>query len=458
MVQVVIDGTSPILGYRGSWVPVSHLLDPLHAMDSNDTAVTTCSSGDAMSLNFFGTSVSLHGALRLNHGVYTASVDNTDTVSTNGFSAGEVWGSALYTSLPLSRGSHQVVLTNTPNVTGQNCVDIDWVQIEDTDPSSATGSILSHSSDPAFQWSPSSAWQSSGGVLQTNTSQASLKYTFTGGTAALFGRIDVTNGPYLCSINGGANTTYTSYSFYPADSQVLCYAGGLDPTQQHTIQLYNTPNATNAALQVTYAQVWQIDSSTHSGASHKKLSSGAIAGIVIVVIGVVLGLIAGILLFLRRRRGPAAAAPKPDHEPSDKPPIEGVLSFPRITSRTPDPLGVYPIASSISRDVDADSAPAIAPSLPSPVSESHAPTIRLNSPIQSLSLSQEIAESLAPGSESSTIRSPSPPLQSSHLQVHLDAGPLSLDGHDMYDAPPAYAGYTSRPSSIQPQSQPHTAS
>ncbi|KAF8305431.1 hypothetical protein DL93DRAFT_354682 [Clavulina sp. PMI_390] len=259
MVQILIDGTSPVLSCAGTgWKPVSRTLDPFHADYSNDTARTTCVTGDQMSFTFFGTNASIFGARRNNHGLYTAGVDSS-SASGNGFSGPEIFQSLLFSSGNLTRGSHQLHLSNTPNDTVEICVDVDWIEIDDEDLPSATGSLFSLPSDPALQVLPSvDAWQNLGGVWQTDSSTASMKFTFTGGSAAIYGRVDVENSPYMCSIDNDSNSMYSSYAPQSAENQMMCYAGGLDPTKQHTIQVFNYPNVTNPHLQLTHAQAWQV--------------------------------------------------------------------------------------------------------------------------------------------------------------------------------------------------------
>ncbi|KAF8316031.1 hypothetical protein DL93DRAFT_786274 [Clavulina sp. PMI_390] len=323
MVQIVIDGTSPVLGYAGSgWLPVSRTLDASHANYSYDTATTTCTTGDAMNFTFFGTNISIYGARRNTHGLYTAGVDNTST-TTDGFSKTGVFQSQLFGSENLSRGSHQLHLANTPNDTAATCVDIDWVEINDDDPPSAAGSLVSLPSDQALQVLPSiSTWQNLNGVWQTNDSLASMKFTFTGGSAVLYGRVDVGNGPYMCSIDNTSNFTYTSYAPQSADSQVMCYAGGLDPTKQHTIQLFNSPNATNQRIQLTHALAFQVPQT-----SSPKLSSQAITWILVDILVLLLTLSIIFAIFLRRRRHRRRAAPSDAEAPPAQDPTSPELGF-----------------------------------------------------------------------------------------------------------------------------------
>ncbi|KAF8315863.1 hypothetical protein DL93DRAFT_2227143 [Clavulina sp. PMI_390] len=310
-------------------------------------------------------------------------VDSWSTTA-SGFSGPEVFDSLLYTSGNLTRGSHQVHLSNTPNDTVEICVDIDWIEIDDEDSPSETGSLYSVPSDKAFQLLPSAdTWQNVNGVWQTNNSQASATFTFTGGSAAIYGRLDVPNGGYVCSIDHGPASRYSSYSPQLAVEQTLCYAGGLDPTKQHTIQLISNSNSTNPQLQLTHAQAWQMGEKASS-----KLSSGAIAGISIGAIAFLLILGTAFVVILRRRRqrqhtvipAPSSAPDSSNDLGLDKPSSDPFPNFPRSPAQFDSSSG-YPTATGSQAPSSDASTDMLSPLQPPVLSYMPGPGSRLGDPM-----------------------------------------------------------------------------
>ena len=91
------------------------------------TFTVTQQHGASMNLTFHGTTIWLFGAKRANHGSYTVSIDNQQTLE-NGYNNQDIFGQVLF-SAGVASGVHTVVLTNTGNVTNSNWLDIDYVRI-----------------------------------------------------------------------------------------------------------------------------------------------------------------------------------------------------------------------------------------------------------------------------------------------------------------------------------------
>lgn len=76
-----------------------------------------------MTIAFNGTGVSLYGAKRSNHGLYTVNMDGADSIQANGSSSTSFFQQTLYASNNLTLGYHSVTLENME----PNYVDIDYV-------------------------------------------------------------------------------------------------------------------------------------------------------------------------------------------------------------------------------------------------------------------------------------------------------------------------------------------
>ena len=76
-----------------------------------------------MNLAFNGTGVSLVGAKRFNHGLYSVTVDGTQSASMNGSSSPDVFNQTLFEDDSLQNGAHTLILENQST----DFVDIDYV-------------------------------------------------------------------------------------------------------------------------------------------------------------------------------------------------------------------------------------------------------------------------------------------------------------------------------------------
>ena len=83
----------------------------------------TQTSGSTMNLAFNGTGVSLVGAMRGNHGLYTVTVDGTQSASMNGSASTNLFNQTLFEDNSLQNGTHTLVLENQQS----DFVDIDYV-------------------------------------------------------------------------------------------------------------------------------------------------------------------------------------------------------------------------------------------------------------------------------------------------------------------------------------------
>lgn len=76
-----------------------------------------------MNLAFNGTGVSLIGARRGNHGLYSVNIDGTQSTPVNGSANSDLFNQTLFEINSLQKGAHNLVLTNQQ----ADFLDIDYV-------------------------------------------------------------------------------------------------------------------------------------------------------------------------------------------------------------------------------------------------------------------------------------------------------------------------------------------
>ena len=84
----------------------------------------TQTSGATLNLAFNGTGVSLVGAKRGNHGLYSVNIDGTQSTSANGSATTALFNQTLFEINSLQMGAHNLVLTNQQ----AEFLDIDYVR------------------------------------------------------------------------------------------------------------------------------------------------------------------------------------------------------------------------------------------------------------------------------------------------------------------------------------------
>ncbi|KAJ3502520.1 hypothetical protein NLJ89_g8851 [Agrocybe chaxingu] len=179
---VVVKDTSPILSYRGSWSAGSSR-DGLADQYLQSTFTLTQTSGDTMSMQFFGSAVAIIGAKRGNHGNYQVQVDTALYPSATGASNQDLFNQTLF-SASLGMGLHNLTLTNSES----KFFDVDYVTF-DTSIGTANEELIVNTfpaTHPSFVYSPSSSWAEPGAVgaftgssgRATSDPSASATFTF----------------------------------------------------------------------------------------------------------------------------------------------------------------------------------------------------------------------------------------------------------------------------------------
>ncbi|TFK50525.1 hypothetical protein OE88DRAFT_264911 [Heliocybe sulcata] len=194
-VTTLIDNASPLITYLppGAWQfrtpsdPADAGMDAQYARYSmGGTFTVTTTDAASASFTFNGTSVTLYGANRPNHGFYNITLDGASQGSFNGSTNNSigVWG-PLYSSGELEEGSHTVIVSNDPVDGNHNWLDLDYITFST---SATIQTSLVQDTDPSFAyqgsgWSDTVAYQNeyngtSGHISCDN--EASAVYTFQG--------------------------------------------------------------------------------------------------------------------------------------------------------------------------------------------------------------------------------------------------------------------------------------
>ncbi|KAF9484861.1 hypothetical protein BDN70DRAFT_943805 [Pholiota conissans] len=153
---ILIEDTSPLLKFSPKWTPGTSADDPLLDKYSESSFMKSNVQGESMSFTFNGTGLTIVGAKRGNHGLYSVNLDGIDSPALNGSSPTDLMNQTLFSSVQLQRDTHSVVLTNEK----QAFVDVDYVSIE-VDIGEENEDLIVNSyqdANPIFSYTPASAW------------------------------------------------------------------------------------------------------------------------------------------------------------------------------------------------------------------------------------------------------------------------------------------------------------
>ncbi|KAN0091014.1 hypothetical protein V8E55_004580 [Tylopilus felleus] len=330
LLTTVIDDKSPLISYDSTWLPGSSQ-DDGYAIDYYLGTFQKNSAADGTAtVSFNATAFWIYGANRPNHGAYTIQVDSNNYPNFNG-SGNNLFQQTLY-SANVSQDMHTVKLINTGGTTGLY-VDIDMIvwQSEVGNTGDQLVPELVPDVDPRFQYE-NSGWSTTSSTSNlnlnlfnngtghlTSTSDASFSFTFIGEAVTLFRTSGPSNGPYSVQLDGGQGIQYNATNAYPTNYGVVIYhADNLGPGQ-HQIIFTNLPATSGQYLSVDYAQLWTIANSSASSSSTSpsvtpcvpssnndisspnKISSGAIAGLVVEGVIAVLAAVAAVIFYWRWR-------------------------------------------------------------------------------------------------------------------------------------------------------------
>lgn len=309
--NTTIEDFSPVITYSSDWKAGSSQTDNLADLYSDSGFTLTQTDGGTATFVYNGTSFTIFGSKRSNHGFYQITVDGNAFPPDNGASPDPgQFQVPLFSSPPLPQALHTVTLTNQ----GSTFVDIDFITWESSVGEDDEQLIVqtAQDTDSSFVYTPGNLWGtnppnvgtfSGSSGHGTATPGAFMTYTFTGDAVSLYGPVGPAGSPYAVTLDGGAPVNHTANKqFYR--SQVLLYSATNLGPGQHVVKVEYQPSVPGQIFAIDYANVYTTPSlqPSNSNSSTSSLRPGAIAGIVIALL-FVLFILAALLLFLRRRKG-----------------------------------------------------------------------------------------------------------------------------------------------------------
>ncbi|WVN90835.1 uncharacterized protein L203_106078 [Cryptococcus depauperatus CBS 7841] len=141
MTTITLDDNSNAFSYGGEAWSIVHTKDPYTGKYFGSTFHSSIVANAWMRLCWTGTDITIYGAKRINHGLYSVVVDNGDVQMYNGYSDPEQFQVILYTSQGLKQGNHQIVLANRNDmnaIDGHIYLDIDYASLPPDTTSSPT--------------------------------------------------------------------------------------------------------------------------------------------------------------------------------------------------------------------------------------------------------------------------------------------------------------------------------
>ncbi|GJJ05910.1 hypothetical protein Clacol_000097 [Clathrus columnatus] len=245
---------SPLISYSpGQWVEGSSTNDS-HAADySGGSFKVTSDAGSTATLSFVGTSITIFGAKRPNHGSYSVALDDGPEFVGNG-NGDNIFQFPLWNAQNLSNTQHSVVMTNLPTHRGK-FLDIDFISIgRELGPPGFTGEI---SEAPIDDGSPfvvyKGSWTNVSGITpltafnstlhSTTQAGSSVSVFFQASSIELYGLY--VNAPFQVSLDdqlprdlAGPNVDLDAREEHP--ETLLYLADGLDENTTHVVTLTNS--------------------------------------------------------------------------------------------------------------------------------------------------------------------------------------------------------------------------
>ncbi|WVO18554.1 hypothetical protein L204_106273 [Cryptococcus depauperatus] len=116
MTTITLDDNANAFSYGGEAWSIVHTKDPYTGKYFGSTFHSSIVANSWMRLCWTGTDITIYGAKRNNHGLYSVALDSGDVQMYNGYSDPEQFQVILYTSQGLKQGNHQIVLTNRNDI------------------------------------------------------------------------------------------------------------------------------------------------------------------------------------------------------------------------------------------------------------------------------------------------------------------------------------------------------
>lgn len=256
------------------------------------SAHRTSLPGANVTFSFYGTGIELHGTANCTFdvavdGIFSSSLSSTSDV--------------LYSKQTLSEGTHSLTLTAHPTSGQQLAFENAVIYIDQAIPqmvsySNTNTTFLNYTGN----WSTATDVHVPGGVFHsTKTMGSSVSTTFGGSSAVLVqGIVNWGNWQYTVSLNGTQSVLNAS-SFWFIPDTTLFYEGGLDPTQNYSLNIVDTSEDGNI-FEINSVKLYQPQPTTLPSSS-KPSNTGEIAGIIVGVV-VLLALVVGFLFWRRSWR------------------------------------------------------------------------------------------------------------------------------------------------------------
>ncbi|KLO05469.1 hypothetical protein SCHPADRAFT_862370 [Schizopora paradoxa] len=300
---------------------------------SGDSSHITSFQGATVSLQFFGTDVTLFGTA---NGTYTISLDGTLQ------QLGSPPSNQLFSTSGLSNEAHTITLSFTDS-SGDDTKQLAFAGANLTSTTQTQSSLQTHIIDNsnttainyAGTWSTSAAHQIPEPYQITKTSGSSASMEFQGRAIAINGMTNFGWWVYQVELDGVPYNRNASCLFINPNS-TLFYQDGLDETKTHTVNITNVSGGmnlavtsftvfasgdiqaltqpTNTSSNSTSPTTSPAAANTSSGSSS---NSGTIAGAVIGVLAF-LALVAGLIFWFRRKRNARSAVAAYPHEDMEK--------------------------------------------------------------------------------------------------------------------------------------------
>ncbi|KAF9522664.1 hypothetical protein CPB83DRAFT_899474 [Crepidotus variabilis] len=285
----IAEAYSPILKYSGTWSTGTSDGDPQADKYSQGSFMVSQKQGASVSLSFYGTSVTVVGAKRFNHGPYHARIDNTAFPQGNGSSSTDLFNSTLF-STQVDLGFHNLTFLNDAD----KFVDIDYIAFDTTIGQDSEELIVNtyQDSHPSFTYTPANAWQAP---------------AVPGSAVALYGPIGPNNTQsFSVRIDSGSPAFYSAQNTFSRSQQLLYFASNLGPGMHN---LTAQPRNANGQFAIDYANVYTtaslggsfISESTVATASNSP-PAGLLAALAATSALAFFSLLTLLWLFYRRRR------------------------------------------------------------------------------------------------------------------------------------------------------------
>ncbi|KAK6995998.1 hypothetical protein R3P38DRAFT_3424461 [Favolaschia claudopus] len=270
-----IEDISPLIQYSpaGAWSAGDKAQDPQASKYSDGTFTLSTAKGSSASLTFTGNRVWIFGAKRGNHGLYSVTLDKTNT-NYDGFSATDAFtdlfdsGRCRKANTLLSLRTSRMIPRNNSWTLTMYVHQITWSTDSTTD--SKKGIQLDDKASQ-FSYQPANAWKSdlpsdmsgfqgnSGHVTQNK--DASAKLSFSGDTVALFGAVGPNLGPYAVKIDGKSAGSFNANKQNYAAQVALYHGNGLG-SGDHILEIINQPTSSTQFLAIDFAEVAAVPSSS----------------------------------------------------------------------------------------------------------------------------------------------------------------------------------------------------